>query len=89
MDVSDCDYINIDYYIIESIELKFFIKYYNNGGNHEIIINEEKKWITVQIPLSYYPNKGINLIEITDFLTKRNGNILLNNIYFTNTELVK
>ncbi|MGB2115531.1 MAG: hypothetical protein ACPHV4_01950, partial [Porticoccaceae bacterium] len=78
--VSGYDYLNIDYYVVESSAVNFFLISPGAEKPYALDVSTAGQWNNVQIPLSHYDN--VNLADVFQFKVDGNGSVAFNNIYF-------
>ena len=83
-DVSDYEYLNVDYYVdyslFESSEINFYLISPGAEKSFALDLSSAEQWNRVQIPLSHYDN--VNLADVFQFKVDGNGSVAFNNIYF-------
>ena len=82
-DVSGYAYLHVDYYVVESTALNFFLI---GGGETSVALDvaTTEQWISVDIPLTDY-SSVVNLFQVIQFKVDGNGAVAFNNIYFGGT----
>jgi len=87
IDVSGYEYLNVSYYVIESIPVNFFLVSPSGEKSYALNVSAVGEWNNVQIPLSHYDN--VNLADViqlkvdsTEYCWNNNCFIAFSNIYF-------
>jgi len=86
LNVSPYKYLNIDYYVVQSTSLNFFLISSGPGEETSVALDVStlNEWVNVQIPLSSY-SSVVDLVDVGQFKVDGNGQVAFNNLYFTNT----
>ena len=83
-DVSGYEYLNVDYYVVESSAVNFFVISPGAETSYALDVSSAEQWNSVQIPLSHYADV-VNLADVFQFKVDGNGSVAFNNIYFGGT----
>ncbi|TLX76860.1 T9SS type A sorting domain-containing protein [Labilibacter sediminis] len=83
-DVSDMEYIHLDYFTGDATSFEFYLI---ADGENAYNINSELgittgEWVGIDIPLSHYADAGRDLTAAFQFKTTGNGTIYMDNLYF-------
>jgi len=86
LNVSPYKYLNIDYYVVQSTSLNFFLISSGPGEETSVALDVStlNEWVNVQIPLSSY-SSVVDLAAVIQFKVFKvdgNGDVQFNNIYF-------
>ena len=84
-DVSARDYLHVDYWTGDSSDLGIYLisGAWPSSVEYEYvftILNEQ--WVSVDIPLSYFSDNGVDLADVTQFKVEGNGDVWFDNYYF-------
>jgi hypothetical protein len=80
-DVSGYEYLNVDYYVIESTRVDFFLISPGAETSYSLDVSTTGQWNSVQIPLSHYES-AVDLTDAFQFKVDGDGSVAFNNLYF-------
>jgi len=83
-DVSAKEYLHLDYYTTDATAFQLFLvagneQFYDVAATDVITTGQ---WVSLDIPLSFFADKGSDLTVATQFKTVGNNNLYLDNLYF-------
>jgi len=86
IDVSSYEYLNVSYYVIESIPVNFFLISPSGEISYALDVSTVGEWNNVQIPLSHYDYVKADVIQLKvdtpEYCWHNNCLIAFSNIYF-------
>ncbi len=82
-DVSGYGYLHVDYYVVSSTALNFFLI---GDGEKPVALDVSTtgQWVSLEIPLSDY-SSVVNLANVSQFKVDGNGDVYFDNLYFGGT----
>jgi len=83
-DVSAKGYLHLDYYTTDATAFQLFLiagteQFYDVAATDDITTGQ---WVSLDIPLSFFADKGSDLTVARQFKTVGNNNLYLDNLYF-------
>jgi endoglucanase Acf2 len=88
-DLSELEYLHVDFWTASSTELGIFLisGLYPNHTEIEYELDIiEQEWNSVEIPLSYFSENGVDISDARQFKISGNGTVWFDNIYFYGQE---
>lgn len=87
VDVSMAEYLHFDYWTTDCSNLNFYIVNQEpKEAGYVVTPVEQGRWVSVDIPLSYYVDNGVGLANVFQLKVTGNNSVYLDNIYFWGTE---
>jgi beta-glucanase (GH16 family) len=84
LNLSPYIYLNIDYYVVQSTSLNFFLISPGDGKETSVALNVStpNQWVNVKIPLNESYSAVVDLAKVIQFKVDGNGQVAFNNLYF-------
>ena len=84
-DVSTLDYLHVDFWTGNSTDLGIYLisGAWPTSVEYEYVFTVlTEQWVSVDIPLSYFSDNGIDLADVTQFKVEGDGDVWFDNYYF-------
>ncbi|MEP3837421.1 MAG: T9SS type A sorting domain-containing protein [Algibacter sp.] len=90
LDLSEYNYLHIDFWSHDSSDLGIYLisgVYPTNVEKEFVFTVTADQWNSVDIPLSYFSNLGVDISDANQFKVEGNGTVFLDNLYFSKANL--